>query len=51
MASTQLNKELNAEDTADIVAFLSALTGEFPAQTLPQLPPTQGWAFEYSAQK
>jgi len=51
MASTQLNKKLNDQDTADIVAFLGALTGEFPAQTMPQLPPTEGWAFEYSAEK
>jgi cytochrome c peroxidase len=51
MAGTQLNKKLNDQDTADIVAFLGALTGEFPAQTLPHLPPTEGWAFEYSAEK
>ena len=42
MASTQLNRELDSAQTADIVAFLNALTGEFPKQVLPQLPPTLG---------
>ena len=28
--------------TADIVAFLNALSWEFPRQPLPQLPPTPG---------
>jgi len=42
MASTQLNKELDSAQTGDIVAFLNALTGEFPKQALPQLPPTPG---------
>ncbi|MFN2308622.1 MAG: hypothetical protein ABR553_02645 [Gammaproteobacteria bacterium] len=51
MAKTQLNKALDAQQVEDIVAFLGALTGEFPAQTLPQLPPTEGWAFEYSADR
>ena len=51
MAKTQLNKDLNGQEAADIVAFLTALTGEFPAQTMPQLPPTEGWAFEYAADK
>ncbi|MBZ0072368.1 MAG: cytochrome-c peroxidase [Thiohalobacteraceae bacterium] len=49
MAKTQLGKDLNEPQTTDIVAFLGALTGEFPVQTLPQLPPTEGWAFEYAA--
>ncbi|WP_086488662.1 cytochrome-c peroxidase [Thioflexithrix psekupsensis] len=40
MAKTQLNKDLSAEETADIVAFLNGLTGEFPVQTMPRLPPT-----------
>jgi len=26
----------------DIVAFLEALTGKFPQQTMPRLPPTPG---------
>lgn len=42
MAKTQLNQDLGAAQTADIVAFLSALTGKFPQQPLPQLPPTPG---------
>lgn len=42
MAKTQLNQELGELQTADIVAFLSALTGKFPQQPLPQLPPTPG---------
>jgi cytochrome c peroxidase len=42
MAQVQLNQELSDEQAADIVAFLSALTGEFPEQSMPQLPPTPG---------
>ncbi len=42
MASVQLNKELDSTQTGDIVAFLYALTGEFPKQVLPRLPPTPG---------
>ena len=42
MAGTQLNKELDSAQTGDIVAFLYVLTGEFPKQALPQLPPTPG---------
>lgn len=38
MARTQLDKELTDQQVADIVAFLNALTGKFPEQTLPQLP-------------
>jgi cytochrome c peroxidase len=45
MAKLQLNKELSETDTADIVAFLNALTGEFPKQTMPILPPTHGTTF------
>ncbi len=40
MAKTQLNKELPEQDVADIVAFLNALTGEFPEQIMPRLPAT-----------
>jgi len=43
MAKVQLNKELNDAQTADIVAFLNGLTGEFPEQALPRLPATPGW--------
>lgn len=40
MAKTQLNIELNSGQVEAIVAFLNSLTGEFPPQALPQLPPT-----------
>lgn len=40
MAKLQLDKELSQEEVADIVAFLEGLTGEFPKQTMPVLPPT-----------
>ena len=42
MAKVQLNQDLTDGQVADIVAFLDALTGEFPEQPLPQLPPTAG---------
>ncbi|MGD2113099.1 MAG: cytochrome c peroxidase [Gammaproteobacteria bacterium] len=42
MAKTQLNRDLGDAETADIVAFLGALSGPFPQQPLPQLPPTPG---------
>jgi cytochrome c peroxidase len=42
MASLQLNQELSDQQTADIVAFLMSLTGEFPQQPMPQLPATPG---------
>ncbi|SJM96375.1 cytochrome-c peroxidase [Crenothrix polyspora] len=45
MAKTQLNKDLSKEEIADIVAFLNALTGEFPEQKMPVLPGTPGSTF------
>jgi len=39
MAKVQLNKELSANQVADIVEFLKALTGERPKQQMPELPP------------
>jgi len=42
MAKVQLNKVLSTEEAGDIVAFLNALTGEFPEQTFPRLPATNG---------
>ena len=42
MASAQLNKTLPDDQVADVVAFLNALTGEFPEQVLPRLPMTPG---------
>lgn len=38
MAKTQLDQELSEKQVNDIVAFLNSLTGEFPVQTMPQLP-------------
>lgn len=40
MAKTQLDMDLKDNQVEDIVAFLNALTGEFPKQTMPMLPPT-----------
>lgn len=40
MAKSQLNKDLNEEQTSNIVAFLKSLTGEFPAIAMPRLPDT-----------
>lgn len=42
MAKTQLNRELSDAQVDDIVAFLTGLTGEFPQQVMPRLPPTPG---------
>lgn len=42
MASTQLNRKLTDVQVADISAFLDSLTGPFPKQTMPRLPPTPG---------
>ena len=45
MAKLQLDKKLSAEEVADITAFLGALTGTFPKQTMPVLPATPGKTF------
>ncbi|NOT83666.1 MAG: cytochrome-c peroxidase [Methylococcaceae bacterium] len=45
MAKLQLGKEPAKQEIDDIVAFLNALTGEFPKQTMPILPPTAGSTF------
>ena len=42
MAKTQLNRDLADTDVDDIVAFLTALTGEYPVITMPRLPATTG---------
>jgi len=42
MAKTQLAKDLTQDQVSDIVAFLEVLTGEFPEQVMPRLPPTPG---------
>lgn len=44
MGKTQLDMDLNDAQVADIVAFLNALTGEFPKQTMPQLPHTPNFS-------
>jgi cytochrome c peroxidase len=40
MAKAQLDMDLKDEQVNDIVAFLNALTGQFPKQTMPQIPNT-----------
>ena len=47
MAKTQLNKDLTPQQTDDIVAFLNALTGEFPKQEMPRLPAYPNKTFSY----
>jgi cytochrome c peroxidase len=42
MSKTQLGKELKPKQVEDIVAFLRALNGKFPQQTMPRLPATPG---------
>jgi len=42
MAKTQLNRDLSDAEADDIVAFLEALTGEYPEITMPRLPATTG---------
>ncbi|MDO9241335.1 cytochrome-c peroxidase [Methylicorpusculum sp.] len=45
MGKLQLGQDLAKDDIADIVAFLNALTGEFPKQAMPALPGTSGRSF------
>ncbi|CAI8915903.1 cytochrome-c peroxidase [Methylocaldum szegediense] len=47
MAKLQLNKDLTKEQTDDIVAFLNALTGEFPKQEMPRLPSYADKTFDF----
>lgn len=42
MASTQLNQSPSDAQVADIVSFLEVLSGPFPVQQMPRLPPTPG---------
>ena len=42
MASTQLNRDLEAGDVADVKAFLQSLSGPFPELTLPRIPSGPG---------
>jgi cytochrome c peroxidase len=43
MGKTQLGMDLTGPQVEDIVAFLNALTGEFPKQTMPKLPATENF--------
>lgn len=42
MAKVQLGVDLQEARVAEIAAFLASLTGEFPKETMPRLPPTPG---------
>jgi len=42
MAETQIGVQLTDAEVADLVAFMNALTGEFPEFTLPRLPVRSG---------
>lgn len=42
MAKTQLNKTIEPAQIKDVVSFLTSLSGDFPAQTMPRLPMTTG---------
>jgi len=44
MAKSQLNKTLSGKEVKDIVAFLGALTGEYPEIIMPRLPATSGYS-------
>lgn len=48
MAKLQLDKDLSTQQTDDIVAFLNALTGEFPKQEMPRLPAYPGKTFNFN---
>ncbi len=48
MGKTQLNKDLSQEQVDDIVAFLNALTGEFPKQEMPRLPALANKTFDFN---
>ncbi|MDT8451586.1 MAG: cytochrome-c peroxidase [Gammaproteobacteria bacterium] len=44
MARIQLNQDLSEQDSKDIVAFLEALSGEYPEITMPRLPVPSGYS-------
>jgi cytochrome c peroxidase len=48
MGKTQLNKDLSQEQVEDIVAFLNALTGQFPKQEMPRLPALANKTFDFN---
>jgi cytochrome c peroxidase len=47
MAKLQLDKDLTQQQTDDVVAFLNALTGEFPKIEMPRLPGYANTTFDY----
>ncbi len=50
MARTELDVTLGDQETRDIVAFLDSLTGRFPPQSMPRLPPApddMAWPWQY----
>ena len=42
MGAVQLGIQVSDEQVADVVVFLESLTGEFPREVMPRLPPTPG---------
>jgi cytochrome c peroxidase len=50
MARTELDVTLGDQETQDIVAFLDGLTGRFPSQSMPRLPPASDdtvWSWQH----
>lgn len=43
MGKVQLNKDLKKDEVTSLVAFLKSLSGTIPPQTMPVLPPTEGY--------
>lgn len=43
MGQVQLNKDLTSDEVKSLVAFLESLSGTIPPQTMPVLPPTEGF--------
>ena len=42
MAKTQIKRNLTDQQVNDIVAYLKTLSGQFPPQLMPRLPPAPG---------
>ena len=42
MGAVQLGIQVTDEQAADVSVFLESLTGEFPREVMPRLPPTPG---------
>jgi cytochrome c peroxidase len=52
MERTELNLPLSDREVQDIIAFLENLTGHFPTQTMPRIPPTPNdvvWSWQNPA--